>query len=110
MAEDFDLTPKRNIRCLRNCGFMERKQHKKILLISTRFIFTGNTPQLAAAGIKGIRIQPRDGSVSLVLFSCGCASHAPPACSGVRRRRLTTLKNLVKKATRINKDIPAYWP
>jgi hypothetical protein len=38
------------------------------------FIFKVNTPLLAAAGIKGIRIQLMDGSVSLVLFSCGCVA------------------------------------
>jgi hypothetical protein len=27
--------------------------------------------------------------IDLVSTSCGGASHAPPACSGVRRRRLT---------------------
>ena len=51
--------------------------------------FKRNTPQLAAGGIKGIRIQLKDGSDNRVPFLCGVALHAPPACSGVRRRRLT---------------------
>ena len=41
------------------------------------FIFKRNTPQLAADGIKGIRIQLRDGSDDLDPFSCGGALHAP---------------------------------
>jgi hypothetical protein len=56
------------------------------------FIFTRNTPQLAAAGIKGIRINLGMDPLCLLLFSCGGASHAPPACSGVRRRCLTRVK------------------
>jgi len=53
--------------------------------------FKRNTPQLAADGIKGIRIQLKDGSDDRVPFLCGGALHAPPACSGVRRRRLTPI-------------------
>ena len=31
----------------------------------------------------------RKDQIDIVSASCGGASHAPPACSGVRRRRLT---------------------
>jgi len=36
-----------------------------------------------------MRIQLGNGSARIVPSLCGGASHAPPACSGVRRRRLT---------------------
>jgi len=55
------------------------------------FIFKRNTSQLAAAGIKGIRIQFGDVSDYLVPFPCGGALHAPSACCGVRSRRLTKI-------------------
>jgi hypothetical protein len=42
-----------------------------------QFIFKRNTPQLAAAGIKCMRIQHRFGSANRVPFSCGGASDAP---------------------------------
>jgi hypothetical protein len=63
----------------------------KIKLNEIGIYFKRNTPQLAADGIKGIRIQLRDVSDDRVPFLCGGALHAPPACSGVRRRRLTGL-------------------
>jgi hypothetical protein len=46
------------------------------------FIFKRNTPQLAAAGIKGKRIQLRIECVSLVRSICGSALHAPQLAAG----------------------------
>ena len=53
--------------------------------------FKRNTPQLAAAGIKGMRIQFSDVSDYLIPSSCGGALHAPQLAARVRRRRLTKL-------------------
>ena len=58
------------------------------------FIFKRNTPQLAADGIKGIRIQLRDGSDDLDPFSCGGALHAPQLAARVRRHLFTMLQTL----------------
>ena len=44
-----------------------------------RLFLKRNTPQLAAAGIKGIRIQLRDWICCLSPSSCGGATHAPSA-------------------------------
>jgi len=52
-------------------------------------ILRRNTPQLAAAGIKGIRIRLSDVSDYLNPFSCGGALHAPQLAARVRRSRLT---------------------
>ena len=51
------------------------------------FIFKRNTPQLAADGIKGIRIQLGLDQVSLLPISCGSALDAPPLAAWVRCRR-----------------------
>ena len=69
------------------------------------FYFKRNTPQLAANGIKGIRIQLRDRSDDRVPFLCGGALHAPSACSGVRRRRLTAAGRLRFQTKPIMNDI-----
>jgi len=47
-----------------------------------QFLFKRNTPQLAAAGIRGIRIQLRIECVSLVLSLCGGTLHAPLLAAG----------------------------
>ena len=44
--------------------------------------FKRNTPQLAAAGIRGIRIRLRIECVSLVLSLCGGTLHAPLLAAG----------------------------
>ena len=40
--------------------------------------------------------------IDIVSASCGGASHAPPACSGVRRRSLTALKNFCQNGLDID--------
>jgi len=49
----------------------------------------------ACIGIKGMRINLGKDQIDIVPSLCGGASHAPPACSGVRRRRLTATTVLV---------------
>jgi hypothetical protein len=57
------------------------------------FILKRNTPQLAATGIKGMRIQLRFGSAQRGSIFMRRGLACPDACIGVRRRCLTEYFN-----------------
>jgi len=56
---------------LRPPGRISESKYWQTIVIEKRLIFKRNTPQLAAAGIKGIRIQLRNGSACLIPALCG---------------------------------------
>ena len=59
------------------------------LLLIVALIFKRNTSQLAAAGIKGMRINLGLDLLNLFPTSCGSALDAPPLAAWVRCRRFT---------------------